>query len=374
MTRVRSFDPDAAEITVYSAVNDSDQIVVFEAGVDRLPDVIKGIGLTFAIGDRPFLRVPALRPAGLTLTASLTIGELRALSRFDITIRDDNGTEVSDGLEHMLVGPFFDALAIDTVHEFFARVQQHHSRFPSPMVLEIAARAAFARFEGHYAVQAAALTIIAHRFLDRPVASLKALDVEIGWLVDRSAEIVEHGKALIDGSETPDWEVVRWTISLATVAGYLALIGDRYVRAEGFFAIPVHYVELVRLSRVSALNIVTGCFVHGLLSYVLGRNDIAKDSLTTGVQSLPALVAAQDLMENVWVIGDLMNVMRAARQCYIALVRLKLIPAAGPGGAPLIDPNTQILVSDVTGPLHALFLAGRSALMARAVAGAGGTI
>jgi hypothetical protein len=371
---VRSSDPNAAEIIVSSSVNDSDQTISFEAGVDRLPDIISGAKLTFAIGDRPFLQIPALRPAGLILRASLSIEELRQLDRFDITIRDDSGTEVSDGLEHMFTGAFFDAVSIDTPQDFFAKVQLNHSRFSSPVVLEIAARAAFARFAGNYCVEAAALTIVAHRFLERPVASLKGQDQHINWLLDRSAALLERGEARLNGVKTPDWEVARWTISLATVAGYLALIGDRYVRAEGFFAIPVRYVDLVRLARVSALNIVTGCFVHGLLSHIQGRNDAATASFTTGVQSLPALVAAQDLMENVWVIGDLMNVMRAARQCYIALVRLKLIPATGTGGAALMDANTQILVSDVTGPLHAILLAGRSPLMARAVAASGGNI
>jgi hypothetical protein len=359
---------------VSSAVNDSEQLISFEAGVDRLPDIISGTKLTFAIGDKPFLQVPALRPAGLILKSSLSLDELRQLDRWDITIRDDGGTEVSDGLEHMLTGAFFDAVGIDTPHDFFAKVQLNHSRFSSPVLLEMAARAAFTRFAGNYCVQAAALTVIAHRFLERPVASLKGQDQHVGWLLDRAASLLDQGEALIDSTETPDWEVARWTISLATVAGYLALIGDRYVRAESFFAIPVRYVELVRLARVSALNIVTGCFVHGLLSHILGRNDVATTSFTTGVQSLPALVAAQDLMENVWVIGDLMNVMRAARQCYIALVRLKLIPATGAGGVALMGADAQILVSDVTGPLHAILLAGRSALMARAVAASGGNI
>ena len=137
---------------------------------------------------------------------------------------------------------------------------------------------------------------------------------------------------------------------------------------------PVRYVALVSVARVSALNIVNGCFVHGLLSHVLGRSDVARASLTTGVESVPALVAAQDLMENVWVMGDLMNVMRSARQCFIALVRLKLVPAQSPTTGPVIDNSGQMLVSDVVGPLHGILLAGRSALIARAVVGAGGAI
>lgn len=371
---MRSFDKNTAEITVSSVVNNADQTIAFKANVDRLPALIDGVGLTFLIGSQPFLHVPAVRSPGLVVTGAVSLDEMRRFGSFDITIRDDKGAEVSDGLEHMLVGPFFDAISIGAVHEFFTNVQLNHSRFSSPVLLEIAARAAFIRFDGHFVVQAAALTIIAHRFLDRPVTSLKGQDEHVGWLLDRSTAIVERGEALIAGTDEPDWEITRWTISLATVAGYLALIGDRYVRAEGLFAVPVRNMALVRLARVSALNIVTGCFVHGLLSHVLGRNDVAKASFTTGVQSLPALVSAQDLMENVWVIGDLMNVMRAARQCYIALVRLKLIPAVGPAGARIIDAPTQILVSDVTGPLHGILLGGRAALIARAVAASGGAI
>lgn len=370
---MRSLNRNSADIIFSSIVDDAAGSVRFETAADLPPYRIDG-PLTLSVGGRSVLRLPAEGRPGPIVGETLTIDDLRALPHHAIEIRDGGGNDVEQTLDFALAGDFFEAISIQTAQAFFGRIQLNHSRYKSPLLLEMGARAGYARFAQDYRIQAAALTIIAHRFLEMPIEQLKPDDKRLSWLLDNAATVIARGEAMIGAAAEPDWEVARWTISLATVAGYLSLIGDRYVRAETFFAVPVRYVALVSVARVSALNIVNGCFVHGLLSHVLGRNDIARASLTTGVESVPTLVAAQDLMENVWVMGDLMNVMRSARQCFIALVRLKLLPAQSPTTGPVIDNSAQMLASDVVGPLHGILLGGRSALIARALVGSGGTI
>jgi len=370
---LRSFDENSADIIFRSVVDEAAGSVRFEANTDVAAYSFAG-PVMLSIGDRPVLRLPVEGRPGPIDGYVLTIDELRALPHQRIELRDGAGSDMDSALDFALSGDFFDALSLQTAQAFFGKIQLNHSRYTSPLLLEMGARAAYSRFDQDYRIQAAALTIIGHRFLELPIEQLKPDNKHLSWLLEQAAAVIARGEAMIESAPEPDWEVARWTISLATVAGYLSLIGDRYVRAESFFAVPVRYVDLVSVARVSALNIVNGCFVHGLLSHVLGRNDVARDSLTTGVKSVPSLVAAQDLMENVWVMGDLMNVMRSARQCFIALVRLKLIPAQSPITGPLINDAAQMLISDVVGPLHALLLGGRSALIARAVVGCGGVI
>jgi hypothetical protein len=305
---------------------------------------------------------------------SIAFDDLRRLRQFDIKVVDANGQDRSSDYTLDISGDFLGATRLSSQGAFFDKVQLNHLRYKSPLAVEIGARAAYWRFSGDFTVQAAALTIIAHRFLEVPVTTLKPTDdAELSWLFEQAEALLATGEAKIAEAASPDWEVVRWTISLATVAGYIALIQDRYARAEQLFAIPVRHIDLVHLAKVSALNVVNGCFLHGMLSLVLGRADAAKASLTKGVQSLPAIVSAQNLMENVWVIGDMMNLMRAARQSFIAMVRLRLIPATSPSG-PVIAGNTQIAIAELQSPLHGILLAGRAALLARAVTNAGGSI
>lgn len=270
-------------------------------------------------------------------------------------------------LETKLEGSVVAASAAATPEKFFENLQLNHIRVKSPLALELGARVAFDRFTESFEVRAAALTIMAHRVLDRPIESLTEADFNtIAWIVDNAEMITAQGEKIINEfSEKPRWDYVRWTISLATVAGYLSLIENRIGRALAFFSLCPRYINLVKLSKVSALNLVNGCFVHGLLSDVVGRPDDARSSLTLGLQSIPEVVAVQDLLANVWVVGDLLNVLRTARQCFIALVRFDLHEPREDRGVPIIDEGSTISLGEIKGPLAKIVASGRPRMLSR---------
>jgi hypothetical protein len=60
-------------------------------------------------------------------------------------------------------------------------------------------------------------------------------------------------------------------------------------------------------------------------------------------------VAARDIIADAQV-GDLINVMRVVRQCFIARVRLGLVPATG-RSEPIVDARSVLTLAEVTGPL-----------------------
>ena len=101
---------------------------------------------------------------------------------------------------------------------------------------------------------------------------------------------------------------------------------------------------------------VVGCFMHGVLSHILGDVDTARDSLEAGIESVKPAVQAQNLMENVWVIGDLVNVMRVARQCFIARALFGLAPEIIL--EPVLDDRSILTLLDITGPLQGLLHQG----------------
>ena len=184
-------------------------------------------------------------------------------------------------------------------------------------------------------------------------------------------EDIVIGEDLIrEGGDTPDWRYIRWTISLATVAGYLALLNNQYTDAATLFAVNVRQVPNVHFAKVSALNLVLGCFTHGLLMSAFGMRDRARDSFSTGLEAVKPVVQAQNLFENVWVIGDLMNVMVAARQCFIALVRLNLQDFDQ--SEPIIEPGQQIDTALLKGHLRAILNAGLAPLLADHLMSCGG--
>lgn len=251
-------------------------------------------------------------------------------------------------------GEFFEALALPDAATFHAKVQLNHSRYASRLLLELGARAAHERFADDPLTRMAALTILAHRHIERLSGDRgPAEEARIAWLLARARPLVEEARrrlpAHVPDAPRPAWQEVRWSVSLATVAGLLHLAGGNYAAARDMFALPRHCLHHVALSKVSALNMVSGCFLHGVLSHMLGDPDAARASLEAGIEGVKPVVQAQDLMANVWVIGDLVNVLRIARQCFIARARLGLVPPAGP--EPQIDAGSVLTLDELAGPL-----------------------
>lgn len=251
-------------------------------------------------------------------------------------------------------GEFFEALSLPDAARFHAKVQLNHSRYASRLLLELGARCAHERFADDPLTRAAALTILAHRHIERLSRERSPAEAaRIAWLLARARPLVEQARrrlpAHVPDAPRPAWQEVRWSVSLATVAGLLHMVEGNYAAARDMFALPRHCLHHVGLSKVSALNMLSGCFLHGVLSHMLGDSDGALASLEAGIEGVKPVVQAQDLMANVWVIGDLVNVLRVARQCFIARARLGLVPVAG--AEPQLDAGSVLTLDELAGPL-----------------------
>ncbi|WP_458095707.1 hypothetical protein [Roseomonas sp. WA12] len=292
--------------------------------------------------------------------ATLDVTSFRTAEDYAVRITDDAGTDIAGGA--VLHGLFFDALRVSP-GEFLDKVQLHHSRFRSRHLLELAAHSFYLNNPGaEFVLRAAALTILSHRYLEKPADSLSPEETaRVAWILREAGPVVEEGSALVRAAESSgarvDWRHVRWTVSLATVAAHLSLYDESYEQALSFFELATRHTHLVGYAKVSALNFVICAFAEGVLAHMLGKPDQARAALTRGVEAVKPIVQAQNLMENVWVLGDLQNVLRASRQCYIALLRLGLIEMRV--SPPMIDDSMQIEVSEVRSPLQNILLSER---------------
>lgn len=351
-----------------SEVDDKRRVLRFTCVVHDPAAEFNPAGLGLRIGDDVPVEFtpPAPGPAGSLRFPAVEIAAATLLACDSLSLKAVvAGPQPLEALARVtFAGDLFRALTLETPEDFHRHIQLHHSRFASPVLLEIGARAAFLGFKDNFLVRTAALVVMAHRIFERRSTELEPSDF------DRAARIVRLalaevalGEALIErGGARPDWQHVRWTVSLATIAGYLALLNNRYTEAASLFEVNLRQVPNVQVARVSALNLVTGCFTHGLIMSALGLRERARDSFSAGLEAVKPVVAAQDLFENVWVIGDLMNVMRAARQCFIALARLKLRNFRDQ--PPVLDPGDTIEIAEVKSPLRQILAAGRAPLLA----------
>ncbi|MBP0444169.1 hypothetical protein J8J14_05205 [Roseomonas sp. SSH11] len=298
----------------------------------------------------------------LRARATLNVTALRTREDYAFHVLDESGNDLSDAAEWVLQGDFFEALAVSPA-SFLDRVQLHHSRFRSRHLLELAAHSFYLNHpDAEFVLRAASLTILSHRYLEKPADSLDGDETaRVAWLLAEAGPVTAAGAALVKAAEDAgarvDWRHVRWTVSLATVAAHLSLYDESYEQALSFFELATRHTHLVHYAKVSALNLVICAFAEGLLAHMLGRNEHALAALTRGVEAVKPIVQAQNLMENVWVLGDLQNVLKASRQCYIALIRLGLKEARV--SPPVIDENMQIELGEVRSPLQKIVLAGR---------------
>lgn len=366
------------EVTIASDVDNARRKLRFSGSIIDFDEGMVGNEIVLLIGGEAVVRFPIspgiLTPSRSVSLAAIEIDSTRLLSLKDLRVGvvGAHGRALAPNVMVRFAGDTFKALALDTPDAFHALIQLNHSRFTSPVLLELGAWAAVLRFPDDFVVRNAGLVVMAHRILERPFDTLQQPDFDrANSIVQMALEDIVLGEALIaEGGNAPDWRYVRWTVSLATVAGYLALLNNRYTDAATLFAVNVRQVPNVRFAKVSALNLVLGCFTHGLLMSAFGMREGARDSFSTGLEAVKPVVEAQNLFENVWVIGDLMNVMGAARQCFIALVRLKL--RQFDPSQPVIDPGQNIDTGLLKGPLRIILNAGHAPLVADHLATSGG--
>ncbi|WP_191084313.1 hypothetical protein [Roseococcus microcysteis] len=337
-------------IRLLAQLDDSAQ----EARFTATPDKALPAPVEVTLDGVVLARIPAGDPGAQTLV--LPFEALRDISRGELAFRPGGAPPPPGALRPE--GEFFEALALPDAATFFQKVQLNHSRYASPLLLELGARCAHERFTHDPLTRAAALAILGHRHIERlGTQRAPAEEARIAWLLERARPLMAEAWRRLP-AHVPDpprlaWQEVRWSVSLATVAGLLHMAGGDYAAAREMFALPRHCLHHAALSKVSALNMVSGCFLHGVLSHMLGDPDAARASLEAGIEGVKPVVQAQDLMANIWVIGDQVNVMRIARQCFIARSRLGLVPPdAGP--EPRLGAAAVLTLDELAVPLPAM--------------------
>jgi len=248
MTRVAG-DFGSIGMAIDSVVDDVSGCVRFAVATESVPIQLDGFALTLYIGRTALLHVPKFRDVGCVIARVVSLADLRTLDGFQIDMRYDHwpGAQITSHL--LLSGGFFDAISIYTPQLFFLKVQADAARYHSPILLEFAARAAHWRFDRDFTVSAAALTVIGHRFIDLLNLALCPDASSVSWFIAEAAQVVWRGEERIKAVDLPDWEDVRWTLSLATVAGYLSLTEGRPDRAQQFFSVRSRYSEQIAAGK-----------------------------------------------------------------------------------------------------------------------------
>jgi hypothetical protein len=341
-----------------TASSDGDGFFEFSAEAIELDERFAGQRLALFVGTTKVM--------GLTFPASLTspdrhFGPVRipvtALRRnigFAFSIIEEAGGRSLNLLPEQGVGDLFEATRIDTEHEFLHRIQNNHTKFASPDVLMIGAKSYYHR-SGSIELQAACLTIMFHRLIWKEPKRIGKEDTSfIRWLVGQSRSLLKTCRTELK-TKPPSWSLVRWMVSLATVAGHGALINGDSIIARDCYAIAGSQTNNLKISPVSGLNVINGCFFSGLLAAATGNMEMAGKQLRNAVNGLRAMVHAQDLLANIWVTGDILDAGRTSRQAMIALVRLGLLDHRN---EPMIGPAHQLDLKAAKSPVGKLAEAG----------------
>ena len=345
-----------------------DDAAEFLVTLSRLPAALAGARLRLRLGPTTVMAIslpPESRDAPLRFGPTrLPLWKLRRQRAFDVVVSSEGDAPPLRCAVTRLSGELLEALTLPSPEAFFDRIQLHHRRYKDPRLLMLGAISAYGRF-ADFEVRAAALTIPAHRLLERDFRRFDAHDLELmRWICDQGLDLVDEGAGLLARTASPKWTLVRWTVSLATVCGLLSICQDRLDHATRFFGVAASQTERVTISPVSALNLVNACFIHGLLLAAEGGLEQARDSLERGVRAFPICASAQNVMRNVWVLGDLLNVCKASRSCFLALGRLGLLQ---PKSEPQMKATDSIDLGQIQSPLQAILRAGRSPRLLAAV-------
>lgn len=341
-----------------TASSDGDGFFEFMADATGLEERFAGQSLALFCGTTKLMGLkfpsPLSRPDRHFGPARIPAASLRRNTGFALTIVEESSGQALELLPQQGVGDLFEATRIDTEQEFLLRIQNNHTKFASPDVLMIGAKSYYHRSES-IELRAACLTIMFHRLIWKDPKSIGNEDTSfIRWLVGQSRSLLKACRTELK-TKPPSWSVVRWMVSLATVAGHGALINGDATIARDCYAIAGSQTNNLKISPVSGLNVINGCFFSGLLAAATDNMEMAGKQLRNAVNALRTMVHAQDLLANIWVTGDILDAGRTSRQAMIALVRLGLLPHKN---EPMIGPAHQLDLKAAKSPVGKLAEAG----------------
>lgn len=254
-----------------------------------------------------------------------------------------------------LRGDLARVLAVSDEGSFSRILQIPTSRVKERLALFLGALVNLDRFAGTE-TEFACRTILIHRMLEEPALvnhfdANKQLDV---FLASSAKLLASYPMFVLD---TAIWSTVRWCCSLSMVIGYLQLARENYEGAYKCFNYSASCLPHVSRSKVSALNVIQASFFSGLIGAYLNKAGEAEHWLKQAVLGLQQVVASQDLMDNVWVVGDLINVAKVSRHAYIALGLLGFV--SNSPEVTRIDTKSKVSLGVVDGPMLNLVHAGR---------------
>ena len=350
----------AGALLVSARMLPSGDAVAIRVTLGPVPPALAGRTLQLRLGAQRVLDLPI--PAGPPAEVlefgpvDLPLGPLRRQREFALLVAEPAREPEALGVVQRIEGEFLEALRLPTPDEFFARLQLHETRYRDPRILLFGCLAAYGRF-AEFEVRAASLTITAHRLLERDLTALTEDELALmRWVTEEARNVVGEGAAALAGAADPPWTLIRWTVSLASASGLLAVILDRLDEAAWFFETAANQMPLVRIAPVCALNLILASLFAGLLLGMADRPARARELLLGGIRGFPEVVAAQDITRSIWVLGDLADANNAARMCFIALARMGLLE---PTGYPRIAEDIARLdLGDVKSPLGAILRAG----------------
>lgn len=355
-----AMDELAAVCLVTGALDEGSGPATFHVEITAVPTLLLGRKLNLTLGNATVMAIQ-LPAAPLTMPARFgpTLLDYALLLRqphYRLTLAQVDEPRAGESLVTRTSGVLLEAMTLDDEGQFFTKLQLHQSRYKDPRLLTLGAKAALGRFTS-FAARAAAVTIVAHRLLERDFSAFEPFEDELtDWVLGEGRPLVLEGAQMLAPAGEATWAMIRWTVSLATVCGLLAVYRNDLAEAEFFFEAAVEQTPLVGKAPVAALNLVNACFILGLIQAASGRLEDARRTLEQGVRAYLPCVAAQDVMFNVWVLGDLINVAYSSRLCFISLGLLKLLP---PSDVPQMDSLSRLQISQLQSPLGRILKAGR---------------
>ena len=217
----------AAAFSVSSAMIPDADAAEFRVTIEGLPPALAGAKLRLRLGAVTImlLQMPAERQDGLLHygPTPLPLAKLRRQRAFDLAVSYDGDSPPFRCPVTRHSGDLLEALTLPTRDAFFNKIQLNHRRYKNPVLLLLGAIAAYGRF-ADFDVRAAALTIPAHRLLEKDFRSFDDDDRALmHWICEEGLRVVEEGAAELARTTTPKWTLVRWTVSLATVCGLLSI-------------------------------------------------------------------------------------------------------------------------------------------------------
>lgn len=300
---------NASELTVRADVIENSEIISFS--IHNSPESI-GKRIKLYVGD--FLVGDFFDGKNLEVPAKLFIEH----NNFDVNLCVDSRV-----VNYKQEGEYFFVTGFDTSDLFYERVQFAGTRVKSRLSIKLGSLYTFINFSDN-TVKAAALTVYGHRLIDTIILDKKEIaKFDLERYIDWASNVIVLCSDEINKEEYR-WDLIRWSISLATVAGNLCVAFNKLELAHNFFRFCSANSDKIATSPVSSLNIINGHIIYALLSDMLGEAEETEKALRKCIVGYKDVVISQDLLENVWVIGDLLNSAKAVRQAFILLVQLGL--------------------------------------------------